>query len=275
MNQGDPHELLESIDDQEIIVQRAPVRVLADPHSLPAWMATIAEGHKGEHPKEIESTAQLQDVEHREKVKKQLLDDGATEIESANLEAESFEFKNICILAEDGAKPACARMNARVRTHRHTRGGRGWRGLIAEGKVRYHWTVKIKLSDGDELERFEYEEECWTRAGAIRGLQRKVQELLKLKKAPTFNRSQVNFRVEKSRRSYKYLKNAEPPRPCSGSRVDIDTVTKINGKKLATPLVTLDVEGPSVQAVAECRNCLGLGADEFSLRAWMQKNGFN
>ena len=273
MNFGDPQKLVESLNDPEFDAQRAPVRALEAESLLPTWLRVLR-GEKGktkEQSVEIETTALLHDTNERDKIAQQLSKDGATEILHGELEQESFELSNICVTVGDGEKLACARMNARVRKVTHLPGG--WRGLIKEGREDYFWTVKIKLNDGNELTRAEYEGPAPTHGGALKLLSKEVQKLLKLKEPPIFKRADAKFTVKKTRRSYKYLKDVYPPRPCTGGRVDIDTTTAINGKKLKTPLVTVDVEGLSEQAIAECRNCLGLGSDEFSLRGWMKGNG--
>ncbi|MEK7530452.1 MAG: hypothetical protein AAB573_01160 [Patescibacteria group bacterium] len=276
MKDGDAFELAAEAD-HELEAQRAPVRVLESVSALPAWVRSLLgeKEEKRDQAEEIESTALLDGSEHRERIIKQLTDDGASEIMHAELEAQSYEFKDVCVLVDESNKQACARMTARIRvhTHRRSRGWRGWIGLSKEGLIEHFWTVKLRLNDNDEYVRLEFEGPAMNKKEALELLTKKVQELLKLKILPKFDESSISFRVTKTRHSLKYLKNVEPPRPCTGSRVDIDTITAINGKKLKTPLVTVDVEGPSVQAIAECRNCLNLAADEFHLRDWMRENG--
>lgn len=201
---------------------------------------------------EVEESYSL-NAEQLEYAKVVLEKQNAREFPLIILDATWYDLRSICSSVPKDKQELCKNLEVRVRSKTYAE----------YGFTEYYWTVKIK-GDPKGLRKPETEQKAKTPEEALKRLEEAVQSILKLPEKPKIETPGI--RIRKTRMSYKYREREQDPLPCTGSQIDFDLWTVAGSAASGIPyaevnmeegaFITLDIEGPSEEHIARCRNCL-------------------
>lgn len=128
--------------------------------------------------------------------------------------------------------------------------------------TKYFWTIKHDPRDERGVkDRAEHEGEAGSLEEARETLRRELQALLGIASPPDLVEE---LSISKTRESFTC-----PAGVCSGVQLDLDTLTRVNGRPIDPPITILEIEGQSASTVLACAE--GLGFSEGQLEGTSTK----
>jgi len=222
------------------------VRTLFAADAVPAFASGAITAHhelESQTNDEIEETYRLTEEQtgHAQDV---LERQGANRFPDVVIDATWYDLSAVQDALSDPAKiELCSHLEPRIRSKTDN----------ATGEVKWFWTVKIN-GNPDGVSRPETEGDAHSREAAHQKLREAIQQFLDLDGPPELDT--LSLAIVKTRVSYRYDDPKGEPRPCTGSQIDFDVWTKLQGQELVPPVITVDIEGPSEERVRACRHCL-------------------